>query len=247
MKIKGFPLIKFTRNNRFIFRIEGFIFIIGLGLLIASIFFFTSLYYESPDLANKIAGMIAADLFGGRGTSIPVGLNLGLSRTTVIIVSAFVDLIWVFLFYPLFVFFYRHLVELKLLGRAFKAAQATAERHRRKIEPFGAIGIAIFIWFPFLMTGALIGAIIGFLIGLRTWVNLFVVVCATVLASVSWAFAFEYMISLAEGINKVLPLAGVLLVLGSILFYRLKRLIIYARQWHEKRRNHLRLKRSKKL
>ncbi len=50
------------------------------------------------------------------------------------------------------------------------------------------MGLFIFVWFPFWMTGPVVGCVIGFLIGLRIWVNITAVLAGTYVAIFGWAF-----------------------------------------------------------
>ena len=142
------------------------------------------------------------------------------------------DLLVVFNLFPLIVYSYKHLVEFRLFGAAMKAAMEAAQRQRRRIGKFGILGIMLFVWFPFAMTGPLVGSLIGFLIGLRVWVNMVVVMIGTVLAAISWALAYEQMDRLFKQLHtlsqniapRVLPCVFIGLLLAVLVFIRVRSL-----------------------
>jgi uncharacterized membrane protein len=74
------------------------------------------------------------------------------------------------------------------------------------VARYGIVGLLLFVWFPFYMTGPLVGAVIGYFLGLRVWVNLTVVTVGTILAVISWVLLFEKLHAAAAGLSSVLPL-----------------------------------------
>ena len=221
-----------NKKTSFLRSIEGFIFLIGCGLLITGTIFFILFKNYIPELKGYLLPMIFADLLAGRGASISLGLELGLSRFLVILISVVFNLTWLFILFPLIVYFYEHLIEMKLIGKAFDSAKKKAEKQQAKIEKWGALGIAFFVWIPFFSTGSLIGAIIGMLIGMRIITVISVVVSAMIISAVSWTFTFDYLLALAEGAGKIIPSILVGLIIGIAIFRRL-----YQRYYHVRHKN----------
>ena len=218
-------------NNTPFFRsLEGLIFLIGCALLITEIILFTVFTYYVPEIKKGLFPVIAADLLGGRGVSISVGLELGLSKFQVIFISVIFNLTYLFILYPLFIYFYEHLIRMRFIGRAFNSTQRAAEKHQARIERWGALGIAIFVWIPIFSTGSLVGSIIGTLIGMRTGVVISVVVLAMVTSATSWAFIFDYLFELAVGAGKFVPSILVGSILGLVIFYRLRQFYHLAKE-----------------
>lgn len=218
-------------NNTCFFRsLEGLIFLIGCLLLIAQVILFTIFTHYVPGIKKGLFPVIAADLLGGRGVSISVGLEMGLSKFQVIFISVIFNLTYLFILYPLFIYFYEHLVKMRFIGKAVDSTQRTAEKHQARIERWGALGIAIFVWIPLFSTGSLVGSIIGTLIGMRTGVVISVVVPAMVISAISWAFIFDYLFELAVGAGKVIPSIFVGSILGLVIFYRLRQFYHFAKQ-----------------
>jgi len=194
----------------------------GCALLISEIILFILFGQHIPEIREKLFPVIAADLLGGRGVGISLGLELGLSKFQVIFISVIFNLTHLFILYPLITYFYEHLIEKKLIGKVFHSTRRTAEKYQPIIEKWGAPGIAFFVWVPLFSTGSLIGAIIGKLIGMRTITVICTVVLAMVFSAISWGFAFEYLFKLAAGVGKIIPSIFVCLILGIAVFYRLR-------------------------
>jgi len=224
-------MITEKNNDISFFRsMEGLIFLIGCLLLITQIILFTIFAHYVPGIKKGLFPVIAADLLGGRGVSISVGLELGLSKFRVIFISVIFNLTYLFILYPLFSYFYEHLIRMKFIGKAVNSTQRAAEKHQSRIERWGALGIAIFVWIPLFSTGSLVGSIIGTLIGMRTIIVICVVILAMVTSAISWAFIFDYLFEFAAGAGKIIPSILVGLILGIVVFYRLRKLYHLAKQ-----------------
>jgi len=74
------------------------------------------------------------------------------------------------------------------LKNIFERTRKTAEAQRGKVQRYGIIGLFIFVWFPFWMTGPVVGCVIGFLLGLKARLNIPVVLAGTSVAIFGWAF-----------------------------------------------------------
>lgn len=207
-------------NTAFFKSIEGFIFLTGCGLLITEIILFILFGQYIFELKEDLLPMIFADLLAGRGASISLGLELGLSKFLVISISVIFNVTWLFILYPLIIYFYEHLIELKLIGKVLSIPKKTAEKHQSKMEKWGALGIVFFVWIPLFSTGSLVGAIIGTLIGMRTIIVICVVIFGMVSSAVSWTFAFDYLFEFAEGAGKIIPSVFVGLIFGIVVFHR---------------------------
>lgn len=142
----------------------------------------------SPEASQVLIGMTATQIMFGRAAGMAFGYSLGLGHSTVITVSMVIETILVLIFYPLFVFSWQHLLTIKWLKNIFERTRKTAESRKGFVKKYGIMGLFVFVWFPFWMTGPVVGCVIGFLIGLRTWVNMTAVLAGTYLAIFGWAF-----------------------------------------------------------
>lgn len=224
-------------KKSFLRTIEGKIFLAGWGLLIGVCILVVLFGQVLPGLPQKAASMCAADNFAGRAATLSLGLQLGLPLWVVIPLSISFSLTSLFLFYPLIVYFYERVVEIKIIGPALDTAKKMAEKQQPKIERYGAFGIGVFVWIPFFMTGSIVGAVLGYIIGMRTKAVMVTVITSVVLSAISWGIAFDYMLEFAESVGKFLPIIMVGGILGVALFFRLQKLYQTAR---------LRLKNRKK-
>ena len=82
----------------------------------------------------------------------------------------------------------RKLVEFPRLKRFLERTSAAAERNRDTVRRYGIIGLFVFVWFPFWMTGPVVGSAIGYLLGFPARLTLSVVLAGTYIAMVAWAY-----------------------------------------------------------
>ena len=159
--------------------------------------------------------------FLGRLLNIADGIGSGFSRVYLLIQSGPQDVILLLLVYPLVVNTYEGAERSGLLRRTIDSVRKIAERHMGFVEPFGAIGLWIFVFFPFWSTGALVGGVVGYLLGIRTWIVFGSVLSGHFLSVVSliWFFEFTYeaAYALSEGTARFVPWI-VLAILLLIMF-----------------------------
>ena len=167
---------------------EGCLLLIGIALAFIYTFWLGIKLLFSPNESQVLIGMTATELMFGRAAAMAFGYTLGLGHKTVIPICIIIETILVLIFYPLFVFSWRHLLVIKWLKNIFERVQKSAETHKEKVQKYGVIGLFVFVWFPFWMTGPVVGTAIGFLLGLRIWLNMTVVLAGTYMAIVGWAF-----------------------------------------------------------
>jgi uncharacterized membrane protein len=166
---------------------EGRLLLAGIALAFIYSFWLGIKLLFSPDESQIFIGMTATEIIFGRAASMHFGYSVGLGHGTVIPICMIIETFLVLIFYPLFVFSWRHLLVLKWLKNTFERIHLAAETHKGKIQKYGIIGLFIFVWFPFWMTGPVVGCVIGFLLGLRVWVNMAVVLTGTYVAILGWA------------------------------------------------------------
>jgi len=209
---------------RFFSTSEGRVLIIGLISLAAAIGVFVLVKCCKDEWADAVQAHISAHILGGRALGMIAGRKLGESAPVAILISSVIDLLVVFNLFPLIVYSYKHLVEFRLFGGAMKAAMDAAHRQRHRVGKWGVVGIMLFVWFPFAMTGPLVGSLIGFLIGLRVWVDMAVVMVGTILAAISWAFFYDGMERALEGFHSLAPCVLICVFLVLLVFLRVRSL-----------------------
>ena len=166
---------------------EGRVLLIGVAMALAYTAWLAVKLVLSPEKSQVLIGITATAIIFGRAAGLAFGYSIGMGHGAVITICMIVETIQVLLFYPLFVFSWRQLLVIKRLKSVFERTQRAAERHKDKVQRYGAIGVFAFVWFPFWMTGPVVGSVIGFLLGLRVWVNMTAVLTGTYVAIVCWA------------------------------------------------------------
>ncbi len=178
-----------------------------------------------PDPYADAWQLVLQQIVGGRALSVSSGISRGFSNVFLLFQCSLQDIIILLLLYPLLVAGYRRVVEMRIVGPAILSIRNAAERHKSKVEPYGAIGLMVFVFFPFWSTGALAGGVIGYLIGMRTWVTFGSVIVGNFLAVASWIWLFDRMNEYSNLIGHNVPwviLAIVLLAAAAHQIWSLK-------------------------
>ncbi|MGD8499793.1 MAG: small multi-drug export protein [Phycisphaerales bacterium] len=167
---------------------EGRLLLLGVALAFVYTLWLTVKVLFSPEESQVLIGMTATELMFGRAAAMAFGYSLYLGHGTVIPICVIIETILVLIFYPLFVFSWRRLLVVNWLKNILERTHRAAETHKAKIQKYGVIGLFVFVWFPFWMTGPVVGSVIGFLLGLKVWLNMTVVLAGTYVAIIGWAF-----------------------------------------------------------
>lgn len=203
---------------------EGRLLLIGVALAFIYTFWLGVKLLFSPDESQVLIGITATEIMFGRATAMAFGYSMGLGHNMVISICIIIETILVLIFYPLFVFSWRHLLVIKRLKNIFERIHKTAETHKGNVQRYGIIGLFVFVWFPFWMTGPVVGSVIGFLLGLRVWLNMTVVLAGTYVAIFGWAFFLrqlhEQVASYSSYAAMVLMALLVIIIIVGHLLYR---------------------------
>ena len=202
---------------------EGRLLLAGVALALIYTFWLGIKFLLSPDETQILIGMTATEIMFGRAAGMAFGYSLGLGHITVIPVCMMIETVLVLIFYPLFVFSWRHLLVIKGLKKMFNRMHKSAERHKDTIQKYGLIGLFVFVWFPFWMTGPVVGCVIGFLLGLRVWLNITVVLAGTYAAIFGWAFFLRQLHERVASYGSyatmvLLALLAIIIILGHFLY-----------------------------
>ena len=193
---------------------EGVILLIGIGL---AVLFTVWVLVGSPLAGEKgrvLAGMAVTEVMFGRAATMALGYSFGLSDKMVIVMSIILETILVLIFYPLFVFSWRHLLSFSWLDKSFGRVHRAAEAHKGKVQRYGIVGLFVFVWLPFWMTGPAVGCVIGYMLGLRAWVNMTAVLGGTYVAIFGWAFLLKRFHEQAASYSSY---AGVVVVILAVI------------------------------
>jgi len=166
---------------------EGCLLLIGVALAFIFTFWLGIKLLFSPEQAQVLIGMTATAVIFGRAAGMAFGYSLALGPGTIISISMLIETILVLIFYPLFVLGWRRLLVVKFLKNLFERIQNAAEARKDFILRYGIVGLFVFVWFPFWMTGPVVGCVIGFMLGLHIWINIPVVLGGTFVAIIGWS------------------------------------------------------------
>ena len=203
---------------------EGRILLIGVALAFIYTLWLGIMLIYSPEESQILIGMTASDILFGRAAAMAFGYSLELGHATVITVCIIIETILVLIFYPLFVFSWRHLLVIKWLRNMLDRLHRSAETHKDKVQRYGIIGLFVFVWLPFWMTGPVVGCIIGFLLGLKARFNIPVVLAGTYVAIFGWAFFLRQLRDRVASYSSYAPMViFALLIVIIILGNRLHR------------------------
>lgn len=170
---------------------EGHIFL--TGLVISALYLFWLVFNEiwNPRQAPVFVAMTITHVLFGRAAGMSLGYTVGFGHVVVILLNLVIETIQVLLFYPLFVFSWRQLLIINRLKNMMDRIHQAAASHQHVIHRYGLIGLFVFVWIPFWMTGSAVGCVIGFLLNLRPWMTIGVVLGGAYMAIVSWAFLLQ--------------------------------------------------------
>lgn len=203
---------------------EGHILLLGIAIALAGLVGMGFIAFMSPQTSEIIGAMSFTSLVFGTVVSMSIGYAAGYGHVLVIAVNMWIEAVVVLLFYPVFVLSVRKLVELPMLKGYIERTQAIAERHHEKVRRYGVVGLFIFVWIPFWMTGPVVGSVIGYMLGFPAWLTLMVVIAGTFMTLLVWAYLLFGLFSHAAVFG---PWAAVLII-GLIMLivlasYRLNR------------------------
>jgi len=209
---------------------EGHILLLGITIACLGLIAMGVTAFWSPQVSRIIGAMSVSNIVFGRAVSLSIGYASGYGHTLVVSVNIWIETVLVMLFYPLFVFSMRKLVVFPRLKHFLDQTRSVAERHQVKVRRYGVIGLFVFVWFPFWMTGPIVGSAIGYLLGFPAWMTISVVLAGTYLAIVGWAYI---LFGLNAHVAELAPW-GPVVIIGLII------VIIIAGYWlnrHGKRWN----------
>lgn len=196
---------------------EGIVLSIGLGLCLVLAIALVVLAFWSSRAAQLLAALVATNLVFGRVTAMSLGYATGLDVLAVVLANALIETILVLLFYPLFLFSWRQLVDVRGFGAYLRRVRIEAERHQETIRRYGLIGLFIFVWSPIWMTGPVVGCAIGILLGLAMRVTLLVVLTGTYIAILTWGLLVLHLHEQVARLSALGPLLVLLVLIFIIL------------------------------
>lgn len=180
-----------------------------------------------PELTLVLTAMTGLNWLIGRAAGMSFGYASDLSHAMVIPANMLIETVQVLMVYPLFVLSVDNLLDLPKLKPFVSRLRVTAEARRGAVSRFGIIGLFIFVFMPFWMTGPAVGSIVGFLIGIRPWINIAIVLSSTYVAIGLWGLLLNELSEWASAYGHLAPfgvvVALILIALGARVHRRTRR------------------------
>lgn len=202
---------------------EGKILIFGMGLTIALTIFILITYLINPIFANKISGMVVTNIAVGRVPSLSFGYAAGLSHFAVIFTNVLVEMIMVMILYPLFVFSFNNILRIEILEKFFINVQNYKKEHQKWFDKYGILGLFIFVFIPFWMTGPIVGSMIGYLIGVKHFTTMITVAIATTIAMTLWGIFLHELVELLMLLDSTFVWIFIVILITVFIIIRLSR------------------------
>ncbi len=208
---------------------EGQILLLGL-ILLGSYFILlllSALFF--PDYLQLMLSITAANIIFGRMAGLSIGIASQMDTTLLVAFNIFIESVMVLTLYPLFVLSWNKLdfISYKPLNQYLERSKKNAHKYKPLIKRYGAIGLILFVFTPFVMTGPVIASFVGFLIGFRHRKTLLVVLSSTLVAIIIWLYLIknfeELLITYSDMLMIGLLIAAVILFLWYLLKKALRR------------------------
>ena len=205
---------------------ESGVFVVGSLMLIAWLLAVAALWYLGRAWDQWVI-MGFTELILGRGVAIAKAVEMGMHPGLVIFLATYVDAVTVFLLYPVLVLAYRNLTGGHPVDRRMQGIIESAEKNVARFSQFKVVGIFVFVWLPFFMTGVVVGAVLGYLLGLKTWTNMATVVLGTLSAAVCWLYTYDHLYGWLAQLHSQIPAVFTAVLIAALVLHRL---------WRETRR-----------
>jgi uncharacterized membrane protein len=181
--------------------------------------------FLNPDPYAEAWLLVLELAFMGQLVSVADGIASGFSTPFLLFQNILQDIILLLVVYPWIVRGYRRAPKDNFLMRRIENVRRLAERHKSRVQPFGAIGLWAFVFFPFWSTGPLVGGTVGYLLGLRTSVAFTSVFIGHALSVTTLVVFFDAVhdqaASFSKGLAAYLPWIVAAIILTGMLLLRL--------------------------
>ena len=190
------------------------------------------LAFLRPDPYASAWQVVLGQLVAGRVFAVSLGLNHGYDFLFILYQSALQDVFVLLLLYPLLIAGYRRAMRMNVVGPVISNIREKAEHNKKRVRPFGALGLAVFVFIPMWGSGVVPGGIVGHLIGLRIPVTIAAVTAGNLLAVAAWVLLFDLMRDLSARIADQAPMVIFLAAVSSLAVLQLMHL---RRMWRKRR------------
>jgi uncharacterized membrane protein len=180
----------------------------GVALALLEVLALIGLLVTDTGTGLRVLTMIGASHVGGRLAFIGAGFEAGLPALWITGIVSFHNSMVLLLVYPLCLFLSQRLDRVPYLANLVEKVRLGRSLRTR----WNLMAIAIFIWVPLPMTGAVVGALLAHLEGYEPRQVLPVALGSMVAGVITWTLAFEQLYSWMRGIGPHLTTAITLLL-----------------------------------
>ncbi|MCP4640041.1 MAG: small multi-drug export protein [bacterium] len=160
--------------------------------------------------------LVLGQMMAGRAYSVSAGIDMAFPKGFLLLQVALQDIIVLLLLYKLLIAGYNRVEKVPVIGTTFAKIHASASRHKNRVEPFGAVGVALFVLFPFWATGPLAGSVLGYMLGIRTWLVFASVIIGNFMSVACWILFFDTLHTFMTQIGARLPMSLPLMILVTV-------------------------------
>lgn len=215
------PPTNTTMRDRFLHSEEGHIFALGCCLLILWVESVAVMLRLGEPIWLKMVMMGLTHLLAGRAASIAQGTQAGMHPAFVSLFAVLFDTIVMLIMFPVLVFSYDNFFERRFFQKHMKPVFDQARKGLTRLRKAKILGVFMFVWFPFWMTGVIAGSVLGYLLGLRKWVTMLTAVLGNIAAVLCWVYAYDKLFGWLNRTHQNLAAAITLLIILALVFARL--------------------------
>ena len=175
---------------------------------------------------------VFGQLVAGRIFGVSMGLRNDYHVLMIVNQAAIQDVVCLLVLYPLLIAGYRKAVRWNVVGPVISNIRDKAERNRKRIKPFGAIGLVVLVFIPAWSTGVVPAGIVGHLIGLSVPTTLVAVTIGNAIAVLAWVVFFDFMRDLSE---QVADMAPMIILVAAIVSAIILQVLHLRRMWRKRR------------
>jgi uncharacterized membrane protein len=188
--------IRFSMEDKKTVLVFGSV-LFGIEVVILAFFFIID-----SSLAAKVLSMISANHLAGRMAFIGIGLELGLPVSFVIFVIILYNTTYLMILNSLIVYFWDRTQKIKVIHNYVSSIKKKAEIRSQFLKKWRWIGIALFVWLPFHMTGAVMGSVIAYIEGYNIRKTLLIVLPSMWLGVFCWGLWFDDLYALIDRFGR---------------------------------------------
>lgn len=169
----------------------------GVGFAVVEVLFLAVVLAADPGTGLRVLSMIGACHLGGRLAFIGAGFEGGFSALAIVGIVSYHNITVLLLVYPSCLLLSQSLERIPFLAGLREKVQLSRSLRGR----WNLLAIAVFVWVPLPMTGAVVGALLAHLEGYKPRQVLPIALGSMVAGVISWTLAFEQLYAWMRGIG----------------------------------------------